>query len=333
MEERQDGVFSQWSAPSVTHWVSWHHTLRYLNCCCSKCADKIYLGIIPFQKKCQSVGLHGSEGLEKIGSFKMERCCIKLSSFKGLLQAKLHHFENGSDHAYGTVSYLRLQDVKGRVHLAFMLGKARVAQLEQTTILRLELTAPLLAAKVDKMLKRELSLQLNSSCFWTDSQTVLKYISNNSKRFDTFVANKVAVIREATEVCQWRYIESKLNPADEASRGLNADSFTSCQRWINGPDFLRNPEQEWPEPFEPQLVSSQDPEVKRDILITVTDIQLEDPTTRLVHYFSSWAKLKASVALFLKLKDALLGLSRNREEMSALLVVDPTAYGGKRRRK
>ncbi|XP_035989853.1 uncharacterized protein LOC118561756 [Fundulus heteroclitus] len=199
-----------------------------------------------------------------------------------------------------------------------MLGKARVAPLKQTTIPRLELTAAVLAVKVDRMLKRELCIQLNSSCFWTDSQTVLRYISNDTKRFHTFVANRVAAIREATNVFQWRYISSKSNPADEASRGLSADSFMSCKRWINGPDFLRRPEQEWPEPFEPQPVCSEDPEVKRDILINAIDIQPHDATTKFVHYFSSWAKLKISVAWLLKLKDILLSMSTKRKELMAM---------------
>lgn len=65
------------------------------------------------------------------------------------------------------MSYLRLQDEKENVHLAFMLGKARVAPLKQTIPL-LELTAAVLAVKVDRMLKRELLIDLIWSCFWTD---------------------------------------------------------------------------------------------------------------------------------------------------------------------
>ena len=87
------------------------------------------------------------------------------------------------------------------------------------------------------------------------------------------MANRVAAIREATDVFQWRYIGSKFNLADEASRGLNADSFIACQRWIHGPDFLRMPQQEWPEPFGSQPVSSEDPEVKRDILVNARGVR------------------------------------------------------------
>lgn len=81
-----------------------------------------------------------------------------------------------------------------------MLGKARVASLKQTTIPRLELAAAVLAVRVDKMVQKELQLKLEKSVFWTDSTTVLKYICSGTRRFHTFVANRVSVIREVTNV-------------------------------------------------------------------------------------------------------------------------------------
>lgn len=82
------------------------------------------------------------------------------------------------------------------MHVAFMLGKARVAPLKQMTIPRMELVAAVLAVRVDLMLRKELEITLNSSTFWTDSQSVLKYIANEHTRFRTFVANRIAVVRK-----------------------------------------------------------------------------------------------------------------------------------------
>lgn len=71
---------------------------------------------------------------------------------------------------------------------------------------------------------------------WTDSTTVLKYICNETISFHTFVAHRVSVIRKATKVDQWKYVGSKLNPADEGSHGLRvedglkAHSCSICQR-------------------------------------------------------------------------------------------------------
>lgn len=87
----------------------------------------------------------------------------------------LHHFADASTLGYGTVTYLRME-TKHDVHVSFLLRKARVAPLKQITIPRLELTAAVLAARVDKMLRAEIQFPLVDSVLWTDSTTVLKYI-------------------------------------------------------------------------------------------------------------------------------------------------------------
>jgi len=84
------------------------------------------------------------------------------------------------------------------VHVSFMLGKARVAPLKHVTIPHLELTAAVLAVRADIMVRKALELDLKSSTFWTDSQSVLKYVANENARFCTFVANRISVIRENT---------------------------------------------------------------------------------------------------------------------------------------
>ena len=74
-----------------------------------------------------------------------------------------------------------------------------------------------MAVRVNKMLEDELDDKVHHVVFWTDSTAVLKYIANVSAHFHTFIANRVQVIHEASEPSQWRYVETKLNPADDAS--------------------------------------------------------------------------------------------------------------------
>lgn len=121
--------------------------------------------------------------------------CIKPKDFGTPTHLQLHHFSDASEYGYGTASYLRMENERNHVSIAFILGKARVTPLKQTTVPRLELTAAVLAVWVDKLLKRELQLDLHPSVFWIDSTTVLKYIGNETRRFHMFVANRVAVIR------------------------------------------------------------------------------------------------------------------------------------------
>jgi hypothetical protein len=88
------------------------------------------------------------------------------------------------------------------------------------------------------MLHKELNYEEIIDVYWTDSKVVLGYINNDAKRFHIFVANRVQQIREYTNPSQWRYIESKENPADDASRGLSPQELISNPRWLSGPEFL-----------------------------------------------------------------------------------------------
>lgn len=147
------------------------------------------------------------------------------------MEAQLHHFSDASKIGYGTVTYLVQKNSSNQIHCSFVLGKARIAPLKPTTIPRLELMAATLAVKVDTMLKKELQLLLSDSKFWTDSTAVLKYIANETIRFKTFVANRVATILRASRAEQWSYISSQLNPADYAFRGKRASTcmdFRAC---------------------------------------------------------------------------------------------------------
>lgn len=127
--------------------------------------------------------------LQKMSGFEVD-CCIKPQNFGTPVTAQIHHFSDASEAGYGTMSFLRLED-GDNVHVSFLVGKARVAPLKQITIPRPELTAAILAVRVEAMLQKELQWQLERSMFWTDSTTVLKYIFNEARRFHTFVANSL----------------------------------------------------------------------------------------------------------------------------------------------
>ena len=57
---------------------------------------------------------------------------------------------------------------------------------------------------------------------------------NDTRRFKTFVANRIYQIKENADVEQWSYIPTRENSADDASMGLNAEweSSDSCCTFI-----------------------------------------------------------------------------------------------------
>ena len=260
-----------------------------------------------------------------ISDIKIPRA-FKTQTSDDILEYELHHFSDASEIAYGVVSYLRTVDKSNNVKCYLVMSKSKLAPLRKMTIPRLELTAAALAVKMDIMLKKELGLEIKKSHFWSDSTIVLGYINNTSKRFQTYVANRVSTIHGGSSVNQWRHIESRLNPADEVSRGLSAKELVKSDRWLSGPKFLTEEEQ-WPKQEEVQTVSDDDPEVKREKtskkFLSANENEIP-PTTRLLEKYSSWYKVQRIVAYMLRLKEFLKKKSKQQDipEQNAVISVD-----------
>ena len=156
--------------------------------------------------------------LPKLSQFSIERC-VKPAGFDFVSSSQLHHFSDASEVGLGSVSYLRLVNDQGDVHCSFLCAKSRVAPLKTVTIPRLELSAAVISVKQDKVLKRELEIPISAQ------SAVLRYVKNETRRYQTFVANRVAVIRDDSAPRQWNHVSGDMNPADDASRGLAADIF------------------------------------------------------------------------------------------------------------
>ena len=112
------------------------------------------------------------------------------------------------------------------------MGKSRVTPKKYVTIPRLELVAAVLSVKIEVLIRRKLYIEWKNETFWTDSKVVLGYINNNTKKFKIFVANRIQQIHEGSNVSQWRYVPSKMNPADDASRRLDANPLIGLKDQI-----------------------------------------------------------------------------------------------------
>ena len=233
------------------------------------------------------------DSISLLEGLKWDRCMLPAEFATSTIQ--LHLFCDALQEAYSCVCYLRAVNADGKIHCVFVMAKSRLAPMRAMTIPRLELQAAVLAVKLEAKLKQELRLELENSVFWTDSTTVLKYIRNTNKRFQTFVANRLTVIHDATQDNQWRYVDSKSNPADDVSRGLSPQQMLSRTRWIHGPDFLLKDDYSWP--VCPDSVSSElvnDCEVKGSC--AVTEVQQDDIMEKFLERYSSWFRLKKAVA-------------------------------------
>ena len=252
--------------------------------------------------------------LEKLG---IDRNLSSQSSGEMTLLA----FSDASSTGYGSVIYLRCGDGCGDYKVHFMIGKARLAPIKATTIPRLELTAAVTSVRLAQLIKCELDEEVTIEYF-TDSTTVLHYISSDSRRWPIFVSNRVQLIRDFSSPTQWHYVPSEYNPADEASRGLSASEFVSSSYWLSGPEFLQSEivGDLWTPPGSEEEVHEENP-----MTVAVSESsQSIDAMEKIVNHFSDWFRLKKTVAVFLKVQEILLDRVKQKHAQTQQKISDGT---------
>ncbi|XP_043228643.1 uncharacterized protein LOC122384898 [Amphibalanus amphitrite] len=233
---------------------------------------------------------------EQLSRLRIPRCFATPES--EVVRRELHIFSDASEAAFGAVGYLRQIDSTGTIACSLVMSRTRVAPLKMLTIVRLELQGAVLVARLHDSIQSALTIQVNQTFYWTDSEVVLGYINNEARRFQTFVANRVAEIRSRSEPYQWRHVPGSLNPADECSRGQPLSEIDSDSRWFRGPNFLYRPEIEWPSAPKTAQPSASDPEVKTVGSVTVgqsVPTLLVDPARH-----SSWTRYRRVTAWVLR---------------------------------
>ncbi|XP_026005436.1 uncharacterized protein LOC113010547 [Astatotilapia calliptera] len=177
------------------------------------------------------------DSLQDLEQFAISRAYIA-TSLSTAQRTEIHIFSDASTKAIAAVAYLKVEDVEGKCHVGFIMGKAKLAPLPFHTIPRLELGAAVLAVEIAELLVKELDVSLDSLKFYTDSKVVLGYIYNESRRFYVYVSNRVERIRKFSCPEQWQYVHTDENPADVATRSVHPARLLSTN-WLTGPRFLR----------------------------------------------------------------------------------------------
>jgi hypothetical protein len=244
---------------------------------------------------------------------------LKPNQFDAIVSSQMHVFCDASSTGYGSVAYLRLVDLQGKIHCSLLMGKARLAPIKQTTIPRLELTAATVSVRLGCLLLQELDISVDRVFYSTDSTTVLHYIFNQKRRFPIFIANRVQFIQDYSSTNDWRYIDTKNNPADYASRGMSIQEIAQGSKWLSGPDFIWETEDSWP----PQPTLSKDYAINEEMIVSSALTGTDESTQtikRLLEHYSDWNRLKYAVAVYRKM----IQILQQRKNPSATDTLDPS---------
>ncbi|XP_073957142.1 uncharacterized protein [Choristoneura fumiferana] len=209
---------------------------------------------------------------------------------------QLHLFSDSSTKAMCAVAYWRWES-GSKICVAFVASKSRVAPVKPVTVPRLELQAALLAARLAHSLQRTHRVVAARRFFWCDSTTVLHWIKNDARNYKTFVANRLGEIDELSNAAEWRYIPTKLNVADAATREVY-DSTIFKNEWFKGPDFLHEDVSKWPRDLVNLKMENLGSEFVTLVQTTNEYIPIPDPSR-----FSSWLRLLRATAAVLKFID------------------------------
>ena len=145
--------------------------------------------------------------------------CYKTTGFSKIVEYTFH-FSDASKTRYGQDSFLKMINEDGDVHCCLIFGKPIAVPVKNVSILRLDGLLSLSVILSD-MLRRELDILFASDEFWTDSQVILGYISNEAWRFKVSVANRIQFTWKSTNVRQWHYVCSQSSPAYGSLEGLD----------------------------------------------------------------------------------------------------------------
>ncbi|XP_055590680.1 uncharacterized protein LOC129742764 [Uranotaenia lowii] len=221
--------------------------------------------------------------VDRINDIKIPRYYFGNFETPGTIE--IHTFVDASEVAYACVTYFRRINEDGTINVALVSAKTKVAPLKPMTIPRMELMACVIGTRQAQFVVNGHSFSFTRRLFWSDSNTALSWINSDPMKFQQFVRFRVGEILESTQRQEWRWVPTKLNPADEATKWGVGPYFSDSSIWFRGPEFLYQEEELWPT----RKALSEPTEELRHCNMHAESIRLEDPID--VGRFSRWSKV------------------------------------------
>ncbi|XP_065094846.1 uncharacterized protein LOC135715533 [Ochlerotatus camptorhynchus] len=228
--------------------------------------------------------------LPRVEQVQIPRCYNSKYPAEEADDIQLHTMVDASENGMAAVCYLRFVKT-GTIICSIVAAKTRVAPLKFTSIPRMELAAAVLGARLARAVEGSLSIQICRKVYWSDSRDVLCWINSDHRRYSQYVGHRISDIVEISEAREWRWVPSKLNCADDATKWSSLPDMSSDHRWFKGADFLWHAEEDWPP--SPTLSGSTENELRPSFLAHHVP---SEPVINVSNY-SSWKRLVKVAAL------------------------------------
>ena len=155
-------------------------------------------------------------------------------------------FADSSKEVAAAVFYLRVYTGE-QCHVALLAAKTSILceqEVKRQSIPHKEIIALDLGARLLRECLESTGLPIKDYVLWSDSKTVISWCSTKSLELRVFERNRVDSILRNCNGKLPRYVSTKQNPADVATRGCRVDQDEKWEFWIKGPDFLWKPDSE-----------------------------------------------------------------------------------------
>ncbi|XP_062714154.1 uncharacterized protein LOC134290937 [Aedes albopictus] len=182
------------------------------------------------------------ELISELSTLRIPRCYFEDATEESYCKLQIHVFVDASQSAYAYAVYFRVETPEGPA-VSLVMVKSKVAPLKMLTKPQLELQA---GTRLHNSVITVHTLKATKRVLWTDSNTVLAWIRSDQRRYRQYVGFRIGEILSMTDADEWRKVPSKENVADDATQWGNGPAVRSGNRWFQGPEFLRQSEDNWP---------------------------------------------------------------------------------------
>lgn len=133
----------------------------------------------------------------------------------------------------------------------------------------------------------------------TEHRTQDSWIRSEAFKFKQYVSYRIGEIRENSIINEWRWVPTKENVADEATKWTRIPQFDNHNRWYTGPKFLLYPKNQWPKENKNDISEITDLEM-RPAFVAVTVMYDLNTSLPYIDRFSDYLKLIRTTAWLLR---------------------------------